>query len=140
MTLDDRFRALLVSACERPGMYVGRSSLWDLSHYLAGYCHGSSDAGDKVEFDYRFQRWVEGRFGVFSAAWNWVRILQHEYGDDFSAIQALPGLYDEFRTQTEDMTDEQLWNTMEQQLVEKRGSKCWSPDDQDTWTNPYSGS
>ena len=140
MTPGDTFRALLISACERPGIYVGRASLWDLSHYLTGYCHGASDAGVKLEFNCRFQLWVESKFGISSAAWNWVRILQHEYGDDHRAIQALPDLYDEFRTQTDRMTDEQLWNIMEQQLVEKRGATHWSPDDRDTWTKPSSRS
>ena len=140
MTPDDTFRALLIASCERPGMYVGRASLWDLSHYLTGYCHGASDAGVKLNFNRRFQPWVEGKFGISSAAWNWGRILQHEYGDDHRAIQVLPDLYDEFRSQTDEMTDEQLWNMMEQRLIEKRGNKHWSPDDSETWTTPLSQS
>ena len=138
--MTDTFRDLLVSACERPGMYVGRNSLWDLSHYLSGYCHGASDAGVKHNFDCRFQRWVESKFGIFSSGWNWVRILQHEYGDDQSAINALPVLYDDFRTETDGVSDAELWDLMEERLTEKRGNKHWSPDDSATWTTPHSQS
>ncbi len=112
----------------------------DISHYLTGYCHGASDFGVTLDFNSRFQLWVESRFGICNAAWNWVRILQHEYGNGDKAIKALPDLYDEFRSQTEQMTYEQLWNMREQQLVEKRGADYWSPDDGNTWTKPHSES
>ena len=36
------FRELLANVCSRPGMYVGRCSLTDISHYLNGYCDGLS--------------------------------------------------------------------------------------------------
>ncbi len=135
--MNDVFRELLTDACKRPGMYVGRESLWDLATYLTGYCHGSEDAGTPIPFGrMAFQRWVEAKFGIFSAAWNWVRILQHEYGDDQAAIRALPGLYDDFCFETDRMSDDQLWDMMQATLVAKRGTKCWSPDDAGTWTSP----
>ena len=121
-------------------MYVGRDSLRDLSNYFAGYCHGAMDAGVALKFEGRFQRWVESKFGICSSGWNWVRILQHAYGNDQSAIAKLPALYDEFRAETDSMTDEQLWNMMESRLVEVRGTKHWSPDDAETWTKPLSQS
>lgn len=136
--MDDKFRDLLQAACERPVMFVGRTSLWDLSHYFAGYCHCASDAGIVVNFGERFQRWVESRFAIFSSGWNWVRILQHEFGDDRSAIAALPALYDEFRRATDSMTNEEVWNMMERSLIKMRGDRHWCPDDTDTWTSPLS--
>ena len=136
--MEDAFRDLLISACERPAMYVGRNSLWDLVHYFAGYCHGAMDAGVILHFESRFQCWIEGRFGISHCAWNWVRILQHEYGDDLKAIKALPALYDEFRTETEGMSKSQLWKMMQERIIEKRGTDHWSPDDAETWTRPFS--
>lgn len=138
--MNDRFRELLVSACERPKMYVNRNSLSALSICFAGYEHGASDAGVEINFGGRFQRWVEGRFAIFSPAWNWVRILQHTYGDDASSIAALPSLYDEFRAETGSMTEEELWTIMESRMLKARGSKHWRPDDTDTWTKPLSES
>ena len=135
---NNRFQDLLVSACERPGMYVGRNSLWDLSHYFAGFCHGADVAGVSIKFGMRFQRWIESKFCIFGAGWHWVRILQHEYGDDQSAIAALPALYDEFCAIADNMTDEELWDLMERRLVEVRGTKHWYPDEADTWTKPHS--
>ncbi len=121
-------------------MYVGRSSLWDLSHYFAGYCHGADDAGVSIKFEGRFQRWVESRFCIFSPGWHWVRILQHEYGDDESAIAGFPALYDEFETATETMSYEELRNMMEARMIEVRGGKHWCPNDADTWTKPLAQS
>ena len=132
--MDEQFRQLLIAACARPAMYVGRCSLWDLSHYFAGYCHAADDAKSPCGFKQRFQRWIESRFGIFSSGWHWVRILQHVYGGDESAIANLPRLYDEFRTQTDGMTDSELWCMMETRMVEMRGGKHWCPDSADTWT------
>lgn len=137
-SINDKFRELLIEACRRPGMYVGRDSLQDLSHLFTGYCAGAKDAGELIHFGERFQRWIEGRFAICSSGWNWVRILQHECGDDQSAIASLPALYDEFRTVTDNMTDEEIWDMMEHRLAEVRGTECWCPDDSETWTRPTS--
>lgn len=96
------------------------------------------DAGHKIEFGNRFQRWTEAKFCIFSPGWNWVRILQHVYGDDRSAISALPQLYDEFCAETQGVSSEEMWETIRTRIIEKHGDTFWCPDDSETWTSPTS--
>ena len=119
-SMQERFRATISAACERPQMYVGRKSLRDLAHYLEDYCHASQDSGVPIAFGVRFQRWIEGRFRIFGSGWHWVRILQHEYENDGDAISSLPELYDEFLATTRNMGDEELKNWMERRLKSER--------------------
>ncbi len=86
-------------------MYVGRCSLWISSHYLTGYCHAADDANSPCKFKDDSNDGLNGGSAFFNSGWHWVRILQHEYGSDESAIARLPELYSEFRRQTDCMTE-----------------------------------
>ncbi|MFT3766701.1 MAG: hypothetical protein QM820_14480 [Minicystis sp.] len=82
---------LIDSLSKRPGMWVGSSSLADIGHFLNGFRHAVSLMGLPDPLD-AWTRWVELRFGVFSPAWHWTRILVHVFGSDEAAIAALPEL------------------------------------------------
>lgn len=99
----------LEEMARRPAMYVGRCSLWDLGNYLSGYTAGYAQRHDGEDHPFAgFSFWVEMKFVICHPAWHWTRILLHEYGDDASAIAALPVLYHEFRLDVERLGFEEL--------------------------------
>ena len=90
------FETVLAAVAARPGMYVGRTSLRAVGHYLAGYGHALMDLGQPDPQENWF-RWVEMKFLISHSAWHWTRILLHMYGSDRAAIDALPALHAEYR-------------------------------------------
>jgi histidine triad (HIT) family protein len=90
------FNSMLADLAARPGVYVGKVSLRDVSNLLSGYCIALMDAGQPNPLEGWF-RWVEMKFLISHPAWHWTRILVHVYGSDRAALNALPGLYAEFR-------------------------------------------
>jgi len=125
------FRKLLQDVCERPSMYVGRSSLVDVSHFLAGYCMGLSEAGLATPFD-GFMRWVEMKFLIRHPGWHWTRILLHNYGSDLASLRALPSLYEEFLDDLERLGSTGISSEATRRIEEKYGQDWWEPPETDT--------
>ena len=123
----DKFRDLLGSICARPAMFVGRSSLNAVALVLAGYSHGVSDCGQAAPPTHEFQRWVEMRFCIRHATWNWTRIVLHEYGDDRAALSALPALYDEFLRNREQLGMEWIEAEAARRLMAEYGQNWGAP-------------
>jgi hypothetical protein len=132
----DKYRDLLGRICECPAMYVGHCSIDAVALYLAGYCHGISDCGQAEPPMYEFQRWAEMRFRIRHAAWNWTRILLHEYGDDRASVAAFPALYDEFRRDREQLGMEQIEAEATRRLMAAYGHNWGEP--KETNTRPTS--
>jgi hypothetical protein len=130
------FKRLLTNICDRPGMYVGRPSLADVSLYLAGICHGLRLADVKFRPFDGFMQWIEMRFCISHPAWHWTRILEHVYGSDLACLQALPSLYDEFVTDREHVGIEGIKAETERRLWEKYGQNYGEP--AETKTKPRS--
>jgi len=130
----DAFRKLLDSICARPAMYVGRNSFVDVSHYLAGYCHGLDDANSGLKPLDGLLRWVEMRFVIFSPAWHWTRILLHNYGDDAACFKAFPELYDEFIADRERLGVSGIESELKRRLIERYGTDYGYPEDTHTTT------
>ena len=132
----DPFRQLLDSICARPGMYVGRNSLVDVSHYLAGYCHGLDDASSGLKPLDGWMRWTEMRFVIRSSAWHWARILLHVYGDDSACFDAFPALYDQFIADRVRLGTDGIETEANRRLTEKYGHDWGYPNE--THTSPIS--
>jgi hypothetical protein len=77
-------------------MYVGECSLEAIGHFLAGYDQALIDMGQSDNPIGMWRAWLRTRLGAVHDERHWTHILSAAYGDDSSAIQALPGLYEEF--------------------------------------------
>jgi hypothetical protein len=121
------FQGLLHSIAKRPAMYVGKCSVRAVSNYLNGYCHALSDLGlTETPLD-GWGRWVELRFLISHPAWHWTRIFLHVYGSDQAAIEALPGLHQEFLAERAVIGVGGIEAALDQRLIEKYGEPWHEP-------------
>ena len=76
-------------------MYVGDGKLRHVAVFLDGFINGLGACGVESPMSV-WSRWVELRFGIWDCAWHWTSILIHAFGDEPSALRALPSLYREY--------------------------------------------
>ncbi len=128
------FEALLHSIAKRPGMYVGRCSLWSVSHFLHGYDFALMDLGHTETPLDGWGLWVESRFLISHPAWHWTRILLHVYGSDQAAIEALPLLYKEFLAERAALGLKGIEAEHRQRLIGEHGQDWYEPPETNTTT------
>ena len=86
---------------ERPGMYLGSSSITALSHYIAGYLEGcrSSSIDENLSPDFHdFNDFVATYYLRFEATAGWKAIILAEnYGNEEFALKDFFRIFDLFR-------------------------------------------
>jgi hypothetical protein len=128
------FGAMLREIAERPALYVGRVSLRAVGHYLDGYDQALRDAGIGETPLRGWSRWVESRFLISHPAWHWTRILVHAYGNDHSAIAALPQLFDQFLIERRLVGVEGIEAELNRRLIAEYGQDWHAPTEAETTT------
>lgn len=119
---------LIDAIAARPAMYVGAPLLYDVACTLDGYELALMERGlAPDEFGHSFQRWVEYRFGIVSADWNWPRILHHCYQTEEAAIRALPQLYREYLRDAATMTPWEVELRRHDQCLALYGQESYVP-------------
>jgi hypothetical protein len=121
------FEMLLDRIARRPGIYVGRCSLWAVSCYLDGYCHALTDEG-KDDPQYGWSTWISLRYQIFHPAWHWTRILLHEFGSDQAALVQLPVLFKEFCEQGGPRRADEFGLGLRKKLIAQFGQECHEPE------------
>ncbi|WP_435016191.1 hypothetical protein TA3x_003753 [Tundrisphaera sp. TA3] len=121
------FADMLRSIAKQPGMYVGRASIRAVSHYLDGYGHSLKDAGHAVGPLDGWMRWIERRFLISHPGWHWSRILLHAYRSDMAAIEALPGLYEEFLADRARLGVDGIEEDGNRRIIAEHGQEWFEP-------------
>jgi hypothetical protein len=109
-------------------MFVGSGQLWDVAIYLSGLEDGLARGNAEMLVAPSWQRWVEGRFLIFSPGWHWSRILVHAFGSDEAALTSLPSLYDEFFVDLDLLGSKGIEERTTQRLVAEYGELCHEPE------------
>jgi hypothetical protein len=112
----------------RPGMFGGSGKLRDVAIYLAGVEDGIAHGKAEMLVAPGWNRWVEGRFLIFSPAWHWSRILVYTFGSDQAALTALPALYEEFFADLDSLGADGIEKRATKFLVDKYGERFHEPD------------
>jgi hypothetical protein len=115
------------SVAAKPAMYVGKTSLREVSHYLDGYCHALTHAGLPDPLTGWF-RWIGLKFLIWHPAWHWTRILVHVYGTDRAAFDALPALYEEFKSYIAEFGVDSIDAELDRRLVAAYGQNWHAPE------------
>lgn len=134
MNVMGAFEAMLARVAAWPVLYVGKTSLRAVSDYLAGYVHAMIDLG-QPDPEAGWLRWVEMKFLISHPAWHWTRILVHIYGSDGAALDALPGLYAEFRAYVAEHGADIIDAEHYRRFVAAFGTQCHEPKDTPTSAN-----
>jgi hypothetical protein len=83
--------------CNRPGMYVGPSSMPRVRAFLDGYVLALGQSGDLKDYPFGgFLRWLEQKSNICHPAWGWDRILVHIVGSEKEAIRVLPDEFEKY--------------------------------------------
>lgn len=121
------FDELITRIATRPATFVGRPSLFAVSHYLDGYTYALMDCGQSNPLN-GWPTWIFHRFMIRQSAWHWTRVLVHVYGTDAAALEALVPLYAEFARQRETLDINALEVDLRAQLLAKYGREYYEPE------------
>ncbi|TAE56912.1 MAG: hypothetical protein EAZ76_11905 [Nostocales cyanobacterium] len=94
---------------DRPGMYIGNSSITVLRHFLVGYKFARNELGvelnqEEADFYDNFQPWIQQHFNVRTSN-SWANIILLFTRDEKDAFNRFFTLLEEFkqRDQNQDM-------------------------------------
>lgn len=95
---------LLEKVKSKPGMYIGRCSVYDLFMFLAGYKTAKLEMGvkpspEELKFYREFQPWLQEKFSI-STNNSWAKIIQFYSKDEQEAFERFFELLSEFSQQT----------------------------------------
>jgi hypothetical protein len=82
--------AVLEKIKDRPGMYIGKSSITILRHFLVGYEFARTELGvelskEEADFYEHFHAWIEKYFNVRTSN-SWANIILLFTGDETKAF------------------------------------------------------
>jgi hypothetical protein len=123
----DGIQRRIAQVVAKPALYVGRTDLQALRHYLDGYCAALQEVAGGVTPLAGWQHWIEGTFGISDPRWSWVLIVKSQFASEAEAIRALPGLYAAYRLHVEEHGSAGLLMWARKQLQEKRGADHFCP-------------
>lgn len=97
----DSIFGLLEKISQKPGLYLGSSSVTALRHFLVGYKFARQEMGitpTEMELDFYqdFQPWLQRYFHIQTVN-AWDKILLFKYVDEETAFSNFFQLLDEFR-------------------------------------------
>jgi hypothetical protein len=127
---------LIESMAQRPAMYVGSRSLWEVRHFLLGYRHALDTMAQPDPLD-AWEAWIELKFMVHQSAWEWTRILRHFYGTDEDVFRVLPELYREYRAARAHADADAMRQELREKLMATYGEEYYEPEE--TYTRPSMG-
>ncbi|MBD2384706.1 hypothetical protein [Cylindrospermum sp. FACHB-282] len=86
---------------DRPGMYIGKSSITILGHFLVGYQFARSELGlelsqEDADFFKNFHPWIQRHFNVRTSN-SWANIILLFTRDEKDALNSFFRLLDEFK-------------------------------------------
>ena len=92
--------AMLGKVKAKPGMYLGKPSVYDLFMFLSGYKAAKLEMGirptdEELEFYREFQPWLQDKFSI-STSNSWAKIIQFYSKDEQEAFERFFTLLDEF--------------------------------------------
>ncbi|BAY29327.1 hypothetical protein NIES2107_11680 [Nostoc carneum NIES-2107] len=101
--------AVLEKIKDKPGMYIGKSSITILSHFLTGYEFARSELGlelteEEVDFYEHFHAWIERYFNLRTSN-SWANIILLFTGDESRAFDCFFKLLDEFKKRDQSFDD-----------------------------------
>lgn len=83
---------------KRPGLYLGKKSLYLLKAYINGYTYGINEYNEEKTYNYflDFQSYVENRLSISKTPYGWDRIINSLCESEEEAFDKFFELYDEF--------------------------------------------
>ncbi|BAY96449.1 hypothetical protein NIES37_03820 [Tolypothrix tenuis PCC 7101] len=100
ITLNEYLYEMLEKIKQRPGMFLGKSSITRLRAFLDGYMSSREDLGlpptqQEIEFN-QFPDWIQTRFKITSAQ-GWDSIILFYSTDERDALNNFFELFEQFR-------------------------------------------
>ncbi|WP_016953515.1 hypothetical protein [Anabaena sp. PCC 7108] len=95
---------------DRPGMYIGKSSITVLRHFLVGYKFARSELGlelkpEDADFYENFQPWIQRHFNVKTSN-SWANIILLFTRDEKDALSCFFRLLEEFKQRDKNLETE----------------------------------
>lgn len=96
----------------KPGMYIGRTSVSDLFHFLVGFKTALRELGveatkEEMDFYREFQPWIQKKYHV-STSNSWAKIIMLHCGSEQEGFNTFYRLLDEFQNRNKSLDGYEL--------------------------------